>query len=126
MHVEVTIGWTQSDRENGYSSFDGYKPGAKQHTETVTVEIPETASAEEVDWATLRLAEAAFEATNSPFPLTPGSPAAQIQSALQARGFNGSQSGHYSLSVGDTVTFGEVTLACASFGWERVTPGVSI
>lgn len=123
MNVEVTIGWTQSDRESGYSSFDGYRPGAKQHTETVEVEIPETVSAQEADWATLHIAEAAFEATNSPFPKT--GLAQQINEALENKSFYG-QGGHYSLSVGDTVTVGEVTLACASFGWERVGSQVSI
>lgn len=119
--VEITIGWTRSDMDNGYSSFDGYRPGAQQHTEVVTVDVPIASDREnDLEWAVLAMAEAAFAATNHPDPAV-GRPEGQIYTQLRERGFNGSQSGHYSLSVGDTVTCGEVTLACASFGWERVT-----
>lgn len=136
INVDVTIGWTMSDRANGYSSFDGYRPGARQHTETINVEwtnAPEVADddmlaaigATRADAEALRiqrvveaLAEACFEATNAPFAT---GLAAQIAEKIAATGYRGEQAGHYSLSVGDTVTVNEVTLACARFGWERVT-----
>lgn len=114
MKVEVTIGWTKSDLPE-YSSFaDGYKPGAQQHTETIEVEVESFADPQHTVEA---VAEAAFVATNSPYEVS-GLPA-QIREAITATGYNG-RGAHYSLSVGDTVTVGEVMMACESFGWKRV------
>ena len=139
MQIEVTIGWTMSDRANGYSSYDGYQPGARQHTETIEVEwtnTPEVADDEMLaaigatrgEAEALRiqriveaLAEACFAATNHPFPRSLEGLPGQVYRAIEATGYRGEQAGHYSLSVGDTVTVNEATLACAPFGWERVT-----
>lgn len=119
--IEITIGWTKSSLPE-YSSFcDGYKPGAEQHTETIEVEW--SPKHPEPDWGALEVAEACFIATNSPYEVT--GLAAEIRSAIAATGYDG-RGAHYSLSVGDTVTVGEVMLACANFGWERVFAGVTI
>jgi len=113
----VTIGWTRSDLANGYSSFsDGYRKGAQQYTETLEVNT-------ELDPS--EIAEAAFHGTNAPEEsIDSTSVAGHIAAVLKKRGFNGSQSGHYSLSVGDTVTVDGVMLACADLGWEVVEPPV--
>lgn len=113
--IDVTIGWTMSDRATGYSSFDGYRHGAKQHTETVTVDVHvDNAEPEAV---VLMLAEAAYVATNDP---NPHGIAKAVREAIDATGYVGREAGHYSLSVGDTVSVGEVAFACQPFGWERV------
>lgn len=115
--TEVTIGWTKSDHSIGYSSFsDGYQPGAEQHTLTVHVEVPDDAN---ITAAVDAIAEAAFAATNHPNPEILTGFAKQIYDGVRASGYTGRQA-HYSLSVGDTVTVGEVTLACANLGWQRV------
>ena len=116
--VDVTIGWTRSDPEAGYSSFsDGYRPGASQHRLTVRVAVPDDA---DVAAAVEAIAEAAFAATNHPAPETLTGYARQIYEGIAASGYIGREA-HYSLSVGDTVCVGEVTLACANTGWQRVT-----
>lgn len=113
----ITIGWTKSDRATGYSSFDGYKPGAKQHTETFDLDFEPDGN----PWDdAVAIAEAAFHATNAPF-VTAASLAGRMAEAISATGYHG-EGAHYSLSVGDTVTInGEVMLACGRMGWDRVS-----
>jgi hypothetical protein len=112
--VEMTIGWTISDMENGYSSFSGYKQGAQQVTKTITIEAPVGSFAEQI-------AEAVFQGTNAPPEfLSSGSMAAQVAGCLASLGFRG-QGAHYSLSTGDTVTVMGVTLAVESLGFKEVT-----
>jgi len=119
VNFEVTIGWTMSDRDAGYSSFaDGYRPGAKQHTETITVEW--TNAPDDAHKVAEVLAEACYYATNAPRFTCPEGLTGQVCRAIDETGYDGTGAGHYSLSVGDTVTVGEITLACASLGWERV------
>jgi hypothetical protein len=118
--VEVTIGWTKSDRSIGYSSFDGYRPGAKQHTETIRVEFSEQ---EMKDYGNEPfenyVAEWVFEATNN--PSAHGNRIAyRFQQAIEATGYRG-EGAHYSLSVGDTVTVGGVMVACDRWGWKKVS-----
>lgn len=115
--VEVTVGWTRSDMENGYSSFDGYRVGASQHTETFEVEVAVGQPLHALEYL---IAEAAFAATNFPPGTTEDSLAEQILAKITASGYRG-QGAHYSLSVGDTVTVGEVMLACERTGWTRVS-----
>lgn len=119
--IDVTIGWTRSDPATGYSSFsDGYQPGASQHRLTLRVDVPADA---DITAAVEAIAEAAFAATNHPDPDTLTGYAQQIYEGVHASGYTGREA-HYSLSVGDTVTVAEVTLACAPTGWQRVThPG---
>lgn len=109
--VTVTVGWTKSKMPE-YSSFgDGYKPGAEQHTEVLTFEVPEDYDNEQVAWTLLT-------ATNAPFV---SGPAAAALEALQATGYRGFGA-HYSLSTGDTVTFEDGTsLAFTGYAVEPVT-----
>jgi len=109
--VQVTIGWTKSDRDRGYSSFDGYVRGAAQHVETITVTALATADAQSI-------AESVFMATNAPY-IDPATFEGQILAAIYANGYHG-EGAHFSLSTGDTVTVGDTMLACARFGWEVV------
>jgi len=125
VNFEVTIGWTMSDRDAGCSSFsDGYRPGAKQHTETITIEWTNPpmlfGGTVDLNRAAEVLAEACYYATNAPRFTCPDGLTGQVCRAIDATCYHGHQAGHYSLSVGDTVTVGEITLACASLGWERV------
>ena len=115
MNIDITIGWTKSDRANGYSSFDGYRVGAEQHTETITLDIDTT---QPIDRLAAVIVEAVFVATNSPFEVT--GMTARIRDAIEATGYRGADA-HYSISTGDTVTIGEVTWACESFGWKVVS-----
>ena len=116
--THITIGWTLNSRSNrDYSSFaDGYRTGAPQHTETVTVDLPG-------DTDPLTVAEHAFVATNAPY-LAAGSPAWLIAEAITWNGWTdpeGDLVGHYSLSVGDTVTVNGRMFACENLGWSEVT-----
>jgi hypothetical protein len=116
MQVEMRIGWTKS--RPGYSSFmHGYVHGEEQHTEDITVDAPDEYFEDSIENGVHRLAEAAFIATNAPFEVD-GVPK-QIRDAVYASGYTGEQA-HYSLSVGDTVTVGEVMLSCDHHGWLRV------
>lgn len=112
--VTLTVGWTNSDMEHGYSSFcDGYRPGAEQHTETFIVEVEE-------DMVTpMGLAEMVFEATNNPYLTQPQGVLGQVFRAVKATGFTG-EGFHYSLSTGDTVTVDGVMYACENSGWAVV------
>lgn len=111
--LTVTVGWTKSDMSTGYSSYDGYRPGAEQHTETITVAVESPADSKAV-------AEAVFEATNSPCVRpNDGSLAGQVLEALVATGYHG-QGAHWSLSVGDTVTVDGLMLAVERFGFSVV------
>lgn len=113
---EITIGWTkntEASRAQGYVSFfDGYREGAAQHEETITVGLPS-------DWTPEQVADAVFEGTNRQDDCDSNSPAGRIYAAVQATGYRGREA-HFSLSVGDTVTLGEVRLACESVGWKAV------
>jgi len=113
--VTVTLGFTQSDRATGYSSFDGYRPGARQ--EEVAVEIPTA----EAYWRTAaEIAEQAFEATNAPYDVT--GLAATFREALYGPG----KPSLRALSVGDTVTVARCAdglhtrVACDRVGWVRL------
>src|SRR4051794_34966501 len=120
--IDITIGWTRSEVVDGrlvYSSFgEGYRPGASQHVETITVDMTDTNVPVE-NWPEV-IAEAVFYATNAPRLTYPDGLTGQVCRLIDATDYHG-EGAHYSLSVGDTVTLGEVMLACASLGWERVT-----
>lgn len=115
--VEVRIGWTKNTdetRAEGYVSFhDGYQPGREQVTLDLVLQNVS------VDMTPEHIAEAAFIATNAPFVGDPFGLPAVIADMIGDAGYHG-EDAHYSLSVGDTVTVGEVMLACASLGWERI------
>lgn len=118
MYCGVTIGWTKSDRENGYSSFDGYRPGAEQHTEYLAIQIT---TSTRIDSAADAICNAAFTALNDPFPSMLTGVARQIWEKVHATGYRG-EGAHYSLSVGDTVTVDNVMFACEPTGWKQITP----
>lgn len=138
-HYEVTIGWTKPDRAHDYVPYaDGYRAGAEQHTETIEVEwdnppvsaddttLTALGATREDAEALLRLrvaetiASHVYDATNHPFPHGAGGLTSQIAHLVDGTGYDGAAAGHYSLSVGDTVTVGGVTVACAPIGWEVV------
>lgn len=138
--LTVTVGWTRPNRAADYSPMsDGYRSGAEQHTETIEVEwsnqpsVPDdemlralgveagVAEAHRLTRLVETIAEACFYATNAPHLTYPQGLTGQICRALDATGYDGAAGGHYSLSVGDTVTVLEVTLACAPAGWARVS-----
>lgn len=94
----VTIGWTLSDRGpggTGYSSYDGWEPGAQQATRTISFDVP-------ANWDDERICWAVVEATNAP-SVRDGEPPAAIVDAIIASGYNGAEA-HWSFSRGDTVT----------------------
>lgn len=105
----LTIGWTKSDMANGYSSFDGYRHGARQHTETIEIETG--------DLNDRAVCEAVFAATN--IPGIGDTVAQDIQRAIAATGYRG-QGAHYSFSVGDTVTIDGRMYACEPVGFVLV------
>lgn len=124
---DVTIGWTMSDLENGYSSFDGYLPGAKQHREIIQIEWSNPpVGAAAIQRTVESIAEAAFFATNAPRLTIPDGILGQVCRAMdeifrtKVDGDTPWPGTHWALSVGDTVTVNEATLACAKLGWERV------
>lgn len=113
MHTTpVTIGYTVTDRENGYvPALDGYRPGAALIA--LTFQVPDHLL---IGKALEDVAETAFEATNSPDEPNPGTLAYVIASASNAALAR-------SISVGDTVTVGteigqDPTVACERFGWK--------
>lgn len=119
--IDVVIGWnTARDPEGRHLGWArGWKPGDPMHTEELTLEAPGT-TRPALDFLEV-ICEAAFSATNDPRPTEDLTPfGRQIREALAERGFDGSQSGHYSLSVGDTVTIAEIMFECKAFGWNRV------
>lgn len=146
---KVTIGWTLNSRtDRDYVSFaDGYREGAPQQTITFELEwvnptfVPDDIreSLSDTELVPLELeaerrnhtaiAEAAFIATNHPFPRSLQGIAAQILGFIDDADYDGTVPadmedrwvGHYSLSVGDTVEVDGVRYACASLGWERVS-----
>ena len=106
----VTLGFTESDRDRGYSSFtDGYRIGARQMSVTIALEGDGTAMSGE-QWA-----EAVFVASNQ--PATAGDPvAAAIRYALAEQAHPPLRS----VSVGDTVTVHGQMWACDPTGWHQV------
>lgn len=119
MRREVTIGWTLNNRaDRTYVSFsDGYREGVLQHEVTFTLDVADDVNGESI-------ADAVFLATNAP-SVAPGTLAAQILAEVAASGYTGRVEGedyigHYSLSVGDTVTVDGTKYACANIGWKTV------
>ncbi|MFF1820417.1 hypothetical protein ACFVWG_24135 [Kribbella sp. NPDC058245] len=110
----VEIGWTLSDRENGYVSYmDGWRAGAAQHAVSIEVDLPP-------DLPPYKVADLVFLATNAP-DLEGHPDAAKILAAVQATGYRGVEGGHFSLSVGDTVTVDGMRLACEDVRWKDVS-----
>lgn len=90
----------------------GWRPGAEQHVLTVTVDLPPRFEPHQV-------ADLVYYATNSAD--LGGDPyAGAIRAAIDATGYQGKEAGHFSLSVGDTVTVDGIGLACRSTGWGSI------
>ena len=117
MKTTVTIGWTLLNTEDPtreYVSFsDGYREGAPQHEVTFEIETYGVTGR--------HVAESAFIATNAP-EVGPETLAGHILAKISESGYTGrvdrkGYAGHYSLSVGDTVTVDGAKYACEPFGW---------
>ncbi|MEV7230891.1 hypothetical protein AB0M79_28285 [Polymorphospora sp. NPDC051019] len=106
----ITLGFTQSDPDAGYSSFsDGYRVGVPQLSVTVALEGDGSQFTGE-QWA-----EAAFVASNHA-EAAPAGPARALQLAMAEQVSTRLRS----LSVGDTVTVHGQMWACTGIGWRRV------
>jgi hypothetical protein len=110
--VQVTIGSTKREQPNhpNYRVFEPYEVGLAQHFVNVTFVSKFSGDPE-------RVADQVYEAMNNP---SPTGKVAEILALVQETGFNGSQSGHFSLSVGDTVTVDGRVFACDRYGWKEV------
>lgn len=102
--ARVTVGLTITDRDNNYvPTMDGYRPGAAQ--DMIVLNVP-------LIWLREltgeQIAEALFIGTNHPYRET-------------LHGLDGwvgrTWRGGRSLSVGDTIMFGDTRLACDHVGW---------
>lgn len=113
MRIEVTIGWTTSE-----GHFWGFEPGMDQVTRTFPLDMTGTNLAP-AHWPEA-IADAVFYATNAPRMSYPDGLTGTVCRAIDALDYHG-EGAHYSLSVGDTVTVGEITLACDDVGWKRTT-----
>jgi hypothetical protein len=108
--VIITLGFTESDRHRGYTSFsDGYRIGALQMSVTIAIEGGDSRLPAQ-PWA-----EAAFVASHQPDPSANPAVAA-IQRALAEQVTVPLRT----LSVGDTVTVGGHMFACEPAGRRRV------
>lgn len=109
----ITLGFTESDRTGGYSSFsDGYRLGARQVSVTIALEGDGHLLTGK-QWA-----ETAFVASNHPGE-APAGPARALQLALAEQVCFPLRS----LSVGDTVTVHGQMWGCEPAGWRRVDQG---
>lgn len=112
----LTVGFTESDRAANYVPYDdGYRPGAEQQTVRLLLTDPDGPAPSLDDWA-----EALFTASNSPGAAPHEHPAvaAARRALVDAR-----LAGIWmrSLSVGDTVTIGDRSVACdKGVGWKPV------
>lgn len=108
--TRIVLGLTRTDRIANYiPAMDGYRDGADQ--ERYVLHVP----TEALRGVTLeQVAEAAFTATNHPFPesLTglAGLIAVEVADARRVS--------LRSLSTGDTVEMGDVRAICQPTGWE--------
>jgi len=108
--VIITLGFTESDRDNDYCSFsDGYRLGAIQVSVTVAIDGDGRLLTAQ-QWA-----DAAYVASNHPGQ-APAGPARAIQSALAEQVTVPLRS----ISIGDTVTAHGQMWACESTGWRRI------
>lgn len=117
--MTVTIGLTQSEVDEKteqviYSSFMGYRAGARQ--EEIVLTVPATGDTVE------DVAEAVFVASNAPYEVE--GLAAEIRAAMRRYLLAGGEPTR-SLSTGDTVTLTRADgstsrVACENLGWKRI------
>jgi hypothetical protein len=118
--VTILVGYTKAiipeGDEEGPALYvpyvDGWRPGAEQHVLSLTVDLPPTLETHQV-------ADLVFYATNAP-DLADDPWAGAIRKAIDATGYRGEEAGHFSLSVGDTVTVDGIGLACKSAAWGSI------
>lgn len=104
--MKVNIGLTRNNRADDYiPAADGYRFGAEQ--DAILLDYPDYMEPAE------KVAERIFIATNAPDE-------AQFSPAQQAMRELLAPFKLRALSVGDTVTVGDVTLACTRAGWTVV------
>lgn len=107
--LKVVIGFTAAALDRSYvPQLDGYRPGALQQEVELHCRVVPTA--QHTDYA-----EGVFEVTNAPYLPTQGA-AGAVADAVTALSTRLPRT----LSVGDTVTVGDVKLACLSAGWAEV------
>lgn len=114
--VPIKLGFTQQQGDDYIPIHDGFRAGAEQVTVTIgPLEILGLREVTVDDAADV--AEACFTAMNAPAEVL--SPlAAQIRELLtEAIAALGDDSGVHLLAVGDTVTVGDMTVACEVIGW---------
>ena len=121
--LTVKLGFTASDRAaNYFPCMDGYRPGARQTLLTIgplTVPGEQPTDAEQV-------AHDCFAAMNAPEDLPVSTRVAALRTAITdavaalADSADPALNGVHSLSVGDTVSVGDVTLSCQRVGWAVV------
>lgn len=118
--ITITLGFTKSDRANDYVSFtDGYRPGAEQTRQTITVQDIYALRGADRDAAIALWLDACYAGTNAPeLADDPDGAIALVAAALADTDIGGKVR---SLSVGDTVTLYERTFACSKMGWTEVT-----
>lgn len=115
--MHIVIGLTRSHRcedLNYVPTSDGYRPGAEQDLVAFDAALSATAQPSDV-------ADALFEATNSPFTLD--GMAAALRDGWTAAGHSRQVAPFRSVSVGDTVTVGRVVLVCDSASWTPLVQG---
>jgi hypothetical protein len=109
--MEITIGFTRTQQAYYYPMLEGYRAYATQDLISINLSLNLTG---EADAFAMEVAEAVFIATNAPTEVIEAHPlAVQVWKALPFARCR-------ALSIGDTVTFGGVTVACERLGWTRI------
>lgn len=109
--VRITIGFTKTDRESNYvPMMDGYRAGAEQ--ELVVVDMPRAL----LPVVIAQTPELFFGVTNAPLDAIQASPR---MSRMHEHFVSVGQTFPRSISVGDTVSYGDERWACARRGWDR-------
>lgn len=120
--IDIVVGYQDIDDQTPMARAtrwtEDYTGRRDDWTYTITVDA-EMAADFLVEDGVAHLADQVFQADNAPYVFDEDSAAGMIQAAMNAA-YTERQGGHHSLSVGDTVRVGEVTVVCASTGWVRV------
>lgn len=121
MSATVTIGFTRPETATGIAFFDTYTPGDPQDTLAIELDITEADTPEGI-------AETIFEVSNLAQPgRRPHGQA--IFDQIYGPIIRGEAPRIRSLSCGDTVTIDTgpltVTVGCARYGWETITPALA-
>lgn len=130
MNLMIIIGYTRPDPAAGYHPMlSGYRRGAAQ--QTVHLDLRGAGRPAHLDLlartaartSPLQWAEAVFAATNAPLELidaAAGSALALVCTAIVEQ--PAARAAMRPVSVGDTLTCGGLSLACAPLGWVPLPP----